>query len=215
MNNNRLKILNRLRKSQRSDLMLVKSNEPSCFAWDADEKICRFIERMETVRTEVHNATQDTWLTTLQDICQTKHLRNLLLSSTTQWGKKILKQTNPLPILRNYSQSIEEWKQEMFNGIDAAFTGTYGGIAETGTLILWPDAHELRLMSLVPPVHIALLEKTRIYSTFAEAVQALNWVGAGMPANALLISGPSKSTDIEHTLTYGVHGPKELVVILA
>ena len=66
----------------------------------------------------------------------------------------------------------------------------------------------------VPPVHIALLEADKLYTTFAEAVQAQGWVQTGMPTNALLISGPSKSADIEQTLAYGVHGPKELVVIL-
>ena len=69
-------------------------------------------------------------------------------------------------------------------------------------------------MSLVPPVHIALLDTDKLYTTFAEAIQAEDWVAEGMPTNALLISGPSKSADIEQTLAYGVHGPKELVVIL-
>ena len=77
-----------------------------------------------------------------------------------------------------------------------------------------PDVHEPRLMSLVPPIHIALLETDKLYTTFAEAMQEQAWVQKGMPTNALLISGPSKSADIEQTLAYGVHGPKELVVIL-
>jgi L-lactate dehydrogenase complex protein LldG len=77
-----------------------------------------------------------------------------------------------------------------------------------------PNSDEPRLMSLVPPIHIALLDTAKLYSTFAEAIQAQGWVQHGMPTNALLISGPSKSADIEQTLAYGVHGPKELVVIL-
>ncbi|WP_278366532.1 LUD domain-containing protein, partial [Marinobacter salarius] len=40
-----------------------------------------------------------------------------------------------------------------------------------------------------------------------------NWA-AGMPTNALLVSGPSKTADIEQTLAYGVHGPKELIVLV-
>ena len=87
------------------------------------------------------------------------------------------------------------------------------GIAETGSLILWPDADEPRLMSLVPPLHIALLQADSIYETFAQAMHLQRWAD-GMPTNALLISGPSKTADIEQTLAYGIHGPRRLLVLI-
>ena len=68
-------------------------------------------------------------------------------------------------------------------------------------------------MSLVPPIHIAVLEASGLYSTFHEAMHEQNWA-SGMPTNALLVSGPSKTADIEQTLAYGVHGPKELIVLV-
>jgi L-lactate dehydrogenase complex protein LldG len=147
-------------------------------------------------------------------VCAAKGLNNLLVSPETVLGKQLHAQADRFSALKTYDQPIESWKQEMFYGIDAAFTSTYGGIAETGTLIVMPSVDEPRLMSLVPPVHIALLEVDKLYTTFSEAVQAQGWVQTGMPTNALLISGPSKSADIEQTLAYGVHGPKELVVVL-
>ena len=101
----------------------------------------------------------------------------------------------------------------MFHATPAAFTRARGAIAETGTLILWPDADEPRLMSLVPPVHIVLLDAAHIYNTFYEAMHAEGW-SHGLPTNALLISGPSKTADIQQTLAYGAHGPKELVVLM-
>ena len=112
-----------------------------------------------------------------------------------------------------YADTVEAWKERLFFETEAAITSCRGGIAETGTLILWPTPEEPRLMSLVPPVHFAVLRATDLYSTFAEAVREQNWI-AGLPTNALLISGPSKSADIEQTLAYGVHGPKELIVLL-
>ena len=68
-------------------------------------------------------------------------------------------------------------------------------------------------MSLVPPVHVVLLDATKIYNTFFEAMSHEGWKD-GLPTNALLISGPSKTADIQQTLAYGAHGPKELVVLM-
>jgi len=101
----------------------------------------------------------------------------------------------------------------MFHATPASLTAARSAIAETGTLILWPDEHEPRLMSLVPPVHIVLLDARAIYNTFFEAMTAENWKD-GLPTNALLISGPSKTADIQQTLAYGAHGPKELIVLM-
>jgi len=215
MSNARTNILQRLRKETPPNLPLSgEEQEVSRFDWDKAERVRRFTERMEAVRAEIHHASRANWLDVLAEICKAKGLNNLLLATEAEWGSAIQAQAQRFPALKTYQQPIETWKSELFYGIDAAFTGTRGGIAETGTLILWPDAHEPRTMSLVPPVHIALLETDKLYTTFAEAMQAESWAEAGMPANALLVSGPSKSADIEQTLAYGVHGPKELVVIL-
>ncbi len=68
-------------------------------------------------------------------------------------------------------------------------------------------------MSLAPPIHIALLDAGNIHNSFWEVVTHRQWA-ADMPTNALLISGPSKTADIEQHLSYGVHGPKELIVLI-
>ena len=60
---------------------------------------------------------------------------------------------------------------------------------------------------------VVLLDAANIYNTFYEAMQAEGWSN-GLPTNALLISGPSKTADIQQTLAYGAHGPKELVVLM-
>lgn len=212
----RTNILQRLRKETPTQPSPCQGREQdvSSHDWDKTERIRRFTERMTAVRAEIHSADRAAWLDKLADICREKGLNNLLFSPNTEWGQAIAAQAERFPALRHYDQPIDGWKEEMFYGIDAAFTGTLGGIAETGTLILWPDAEEPRTMSLVPPIHIALLDTDKLYTTFAAAVQEQGWVEKGLPTNALLVSGPSKSADIEQTLAYGVHGPKELVVIL-
>ncbi len=114
----------------------------------------------------------------------------------------------PLP----YDQAVETYRDALFSA-DVSVTSALGAIAETGALILWPDAVEPRLLSLVPPIHIVLLRAKDIHATFAQALTALGWA-QNQPANALLISGPSKTADIELVLAFGVHGPKELVVLV-
>ena len=62
-------------------------------------------------------------------------------------------------------------------------------------------------------MHIVLLDAASIHNTFYEVMQREGWSN-GLPTNTLLISGPSKTADIQVTLAYGAHGPKELVVLL-
>ena len=68
-------------------------------------------------------------------------------------------------------------------------------------------------MSLVPPTHFVLLDKQKIHNTWADVISAEHWE-SNMPTNALLISGPSKTADIQQTLAYGAHGPKELIILM-
>jgi len=186
----------------------------SCFDWSLSERLQRFQERMEAVRAEVHHCDKQDWLSSLKQICHDKQLNNLLISPETHYGEQVYAQAADFPSLCAYDQSIEAWQDTLFWHTDASLTTTLGGIAETGSLMLWPSTHEPRLMSLVPSVHIALLETQQLYSTFAEAMHRQQWQQDQLPSNALLISGPSKSADIEQTLAYGVHGPKALIVIL-
>ena len=68
-------------------------------------------------------------------------------------------------------------------------------------------------MSLVPSVHFVLLDVATIHSDFHSAITTEGWKD-GLPTNALLVCGPSKTADIQQTLAYGAHGPRELVVLL-
>ena len=119
----------------------------------------------------------------------------------------------PNPTLIPYDRPLEDLKSQLFESIEAGLTTTRGAIAETGSLILWPTADEPRTLSLVPHIHIALLRADALYDTFLQAMREQGWAQA-MPTNLLLVSGPSKTADIEQTLAYGVHGPKRLIVLV-
>ncbi|MDD2740774.1 MAG: LUD domain-containing protein [Rhodocyclaceae bacterium] len=178
------------------------------------EKVARFRGCIEFAHAEVYAVTQASWPQKLWEVLAAKQLEKLLVAPGTAHGQRAITVLSESGIhCRAYEQSIEDWKEEMFHDIPASLTAARGAIAETGTLVLWPDSHEPRLMSLVPPVHIVLLDAKTIYNTFYEVMTAENW-GGGLPTNALLVSGPSKTADIQVTLAYGAHGPKELIVLL-
>jgi L-lactate dehydrogenase complex protein LldG len=185
-------------------------------SWTAADKVLKLKSMMEAVHTEVRLCTENDWENTLRAVVKEKGISQLLYGSKTALAEKLrnMRQQTPdtMPELVDYKQPIEECKDLLFD-IDAAITTTRSGIAETGSLILWTTPDEPRLMSLIPPIHLAVLHASTIYNTFWEAVDTEQW-NSGMPTNALLISGPSKTADIEQTLVYGVHGCKELVVLL-
>lgn len=180
----------------------------------AADKAKRFRRLIELAHAEVHPVTSDNWTDTLHAVLKARTIDQLLVAEGTPHGDAALDGLPPRGIACSvYDMAIEAWKTEMFEATPAGLTGARAAIAETGTLILWPDALEPRLLSLVPPVHIVLLDATKIYNTFFEAMTAEGWQD-GLPTNALLISGPSKTADIQQTLAYGAHGPKELIVLL-
>lgn len=106
---------------------------------------------------------------------------------------------------------IEAWKEFLFNEVDAAITSATGAIATTGSIILRPGRDEPRSLSLVPPCHIVIVREETLYNDFADAMCAQHWYTA-MPTNMVLVSGPSKTADIQQTLAYGAHGPRDLWV---
>ena len=178
------------------------------------EKTARFRACIEFAHAEVYAVSNASWPQKLWEVLSAKQVEKLLVAPGTAHGQRAIEVLSATGIAcRGYEQPIEAWKEEMFHDIPASLTTARCAIAETGTLVLWPDADEPRLMSLVPPVHIVLLDAKTIHNTFYEVMSNEGWAN-GLPTNALLISGPSKTADIQVTLAYGAHGPKELVVLL-
>ena len=198
---------------QRGGFKVPETGTPLPLALSRQERIDRLKTLMENMHTEVYVVKADAWLNALKKLLRQRALNGLVYGPGTPLAKALEPSwENDLPPLIPYNEEIERFKDRLFT-IDAGITSTRGGIAETGALILWPDTREPRLLSLVPAVHIAILQADTIYNTFTEAMSSERW-REGMPTNALLISGPSKTADIELTLTFGVHGPKELIVLI-
>ena len=96
---------------------------------------------------------------------------------------------------------------------DVGISTAQAAIADTGTLILDSACERHRLVSLVPPVHIAIINASAIVETLSDALTLLQKDKEISPA-VTFITGPSRTADIELTLAIGVHGPQELFVIV-
>ena len=178
--------------------------------WGDDERLDKFQQMIESVHGEVIRVKRDAWAPALGQVCRDNGFERMLVGT----GAIADQAADAIDgDVRRYDAPIGDWKGALFSEVDAAFTSTRGGIAETGSLVMWPTPEEPRLMSLVPPVHIALLDGKMIGNTFTEVLTQQGWADA-LPTNALLVSGPSKSADIAQVLAYGVHGPKRLIVLL-
>lgn len=100
-------------------------------------------------------------------------------------------------------------------GDEASLTNAFCGIAETGTLMLHSGSESPTTLNFLPDTHLVALSASSIVGPYEEAWQHLRAAtGGSMPRTVNLITGPSRSADIEQKLQMGAHGPKRLVIFL-
>ena len=98
---------------------------------------------------------------------------------------------------------------------EAGISGVNFAIADTGTLVLESTAEDIRIATTLPAKHFALLDPRKIVVDGMKAVKPLRQMHQQDSRNYIAyITGPSRTADIERVLTIGVHGPKELFILL-
>ncbi|RQU81839.1 lactate utilization protein C [Burkholderia cenocepacia] len=179
----------------------------------ADARVRAMQTALAASHAEVWCATADAWPAQLAARLADAGVRRLLLdparAESAALARALPETVAPVP----FDRPIDAWKTELFDTIDAGFTVARSGIAATGTLVLAPDVGTPRTVSLVPPLHVALVHANTLHADLHAAVHAERWP-AGMPTNLVLVSGPSKTSDIQQTLAYGAHGPRRLWVVI-
>ncbi|WP_354684627.1 LUD domain-containing protein [Cupriavidus necator] len=168
---------------------------------------------LEASHAEVWCADEAAWPALLASELSNAGVKRLLLDPASKAGAALAAALPAHVVATGYDRPIEQWKTELFDTVDAGFTVARSGIAATGTLIVVPDAGSPRTVSLVPPLHVALVHASTLHEDLHMAARTERWRD-GMPTNLVMISGPSKTSDIQQTLAYGAHGPRRLWVVI-
>ncbi len=109
--------------------------------------------------------------------------------------------------------SLREGRAEASDAV--SLSHGFAGIAETGTLMLPSGPERPNTLNLLAETEIVLLRASRIVGAYEEAWDRLRAeTGGAMPRTVMLVTGPSRSADIEQTLELGAHGPRRLHVVL-
>ncbi len=117
-----------------------------------------------------------------------------------------------LPGVRSASRDRDELRAACASAALGITSADYA-LADTGSLVLLASAEEARLISLLPPVHLAIIDRQRLLTGLDELYTRLP-----LPSDAtsamVFITGPSRTADIEQILVRGVHGPREIHVVV-
>jgi L-lactate dehydrogenase complex protein LldG len=173
-----------------------------------DSRVARFAEVLQRVGGRVHRARDDREAQArLTAIVHGLDAHEVALSDDAL----VRRLAEGLP---GTVQRFDGWSdRERLFSCDLGLSAVQAAVAETGTLVLESAAERHRLVSLVPPVHVAVLRAGAILPDLDAALAAL--AQSASPARAVtLVTGPSRTADIELELVVGVHGPRELHVVV-
>jgi L-lactate dehydrogenase complex protein LldG len=191
----------------------------------ADDLTTQFITELTRLEGRAHRcATDQEALTVVRDILQEQSVNTVIAWELEQIGLVGLAELlNALGVNVADSRIAQAGaaradQLQHLDPVPVCISGAVCAIAESGSLLLLSDQGRGRLASLLAPVHIAVLRVSQLVRGLGEALSTVQATYGSNPfvqhSNLTIISGPSRTADIELTLTLGVHGPRELHVIL-
>lgn len=164
--------------------------------------------------TEVIMSTSSKWLSDLQDFVRQADINSCVISQhpALEALTDAFQENGDSHVKFHYPKNMA--KETLFQQIDASICFAEAAAADPGCLYLSASPEQPRLLSLVPPLSILVVTKETILPSLAQLTTKFNGTEARDSSNLILISGPSKTADIQQTLAYGAHGPKRLVVFI-
>jgi L-lactate dehydrogenase complex protein LldG len=171
---------------------------------DTEARTQLFCERVDDYRAVVLRIDAAEIETVTESICAERDVRSLAIPPQLTF------RPSGLELVADHGLSAHE-----LDRVDGAFTCCTAAVAETGTIILTGGPLEgRRALTLVPDLHICLVRETQICELLPEALARIESEGrARRPIT--FISGPSATSDIELSRVEGVHGPRNLFVLVA
>ncbi|UCE40459.1 MAG: LUD domain-containing protein [Candidatus Aminicenantes bacterium] len=150
------------------------------------------------------------------------HITAPALHKTKEEVAKLLSERLQLEVLPDPKEIVKLARKQLrkeFIQADVGISGANLAVAESGTLVIVSNEGNARLVTSLPPVHIAVVTAEKFVETLEQAtslVKALVSASSGLKLTAYVsfITGTSRTTDIEKQLVIGVHGPEELHVII-
>jgi L-lactate dehydrogenase complex protein LldG len=118
----------------------------------------------------------------------------------------------PVKLLRIDRSQGKEDLVPLLGDVDLGITSCQFAISDTGTLVLEGEKERNRLLSLLPPVHIVVLYPDQVLGSLTEVLRSMD--SKKLDQAVTLVTGPSRTADIELTLTKGVHGPREIHAVV-
>ena len=203
----REEILNRVRAAQRGATPPpVARDYRRSDALSHQERVALFCERVSDYRAEVERVGVADLAPRIAAAAARHGARRLVIPAQLPEGWR----TAELELVPDEQLTPHELDQ-----LDGVITGCSVAIAETGTIILAAGPHEgRRLLTLVPDLHICVVEARQVSGTVPEAMSQLAPLVRDSHRPLTLISGPSATSDIELQRVEGVHGPRRLVVLV-
>ena len=173
---------------------------------DAEAKVRLFCGRVGEYRAEVHRVTAGAVAAAVTGAVERRGPRTIVVPHglAADW------RPSGVEIVEDAGLTARE-----LDALDGVVTGCTIGIAETGTIVLTGAAHEgRRALTLVPDLHVCVVEERQIVELVPEAIAALEPIVSGERRPVTFVSGPSATSDIELSRVEGVHGPRDLVVLV-
>ncbi len=185
-----------------------------------DERVARFTRALTALTGHVHEVDSiDAVARVIDGIARAHGARNLISWDDGELGcDGLLGRLGAMGLSRvwfDLSPSADARQRDLLalDPVPIGLSGALAGLADTGAVVVSSGAGRSRLASLLPPVHVAILRRRLVYPSLAAFLRAAPDVVAGS-ANLVAIAGPSRTADIEMTLSHGVHGPKDVHVVL-